>query len=412
MHAIAVIAMAGEGRVDSRARAASTVASGLGMNGPNAVDVVCAACGTAVSGPEFCCRCGARLDQGQASKRQHTRRSFAAAPDEPAWALRLTSTLFPQLPARDLGAFRVALGSGISLIVMLGVAGLFSVGLTAAAVLVPLLTLLYCYDVDIYEDEPLRVVGLTMAWGLFAGIGLGLALGHLELPLQAHGWEQLTDASVATRVFLVPLASLTLALIGPLVLLRFPRFNDVLDGVTFGAASAVTLWCATMLVAAWPLTEVGLRPDQDAGLWTLRLVELGVLVPTIAASSVGWAAGALWLRFRSPGEHRDALGLFGRLTVALATAFALVVLAALAQQVLSPLGCALALAALAAVAVVLVRRAIHLGLLDEIDEIEPGTDITCTNCDRRTPLGNFCGRCGIAFRALPKRPGGRERASK
>ena len=382
------------------------------VNPAGAGEVVCGACGAGVRPLEFCSRCGARLDAGvDTGDTRRVRRSFAAAPGESVWGLRVASTLFPQLPAHDLGAFRVALGSGLALIVVLGVAGLFAVGLTAAAVLVPLLTLLYCVDVDIFEDEPLRVIGLTMAWGLVAGVGLGVALNHIELPLQAHGWGQLTDGPVAVRVFVVPLVSLALALVGPIVLLRFPRFNDVLDGVTFGAASAVTLWCATMLVAAWPLTEAGLRPDQDAGEWTLRLVELGVLVPIIAAGSVGWASGALWLRFRSPVKDRGALGPFGAPAVAIATALVLVVLAALAQQVLGSLERAIALAVLAAVAIVLVRCAMHLGLLEELDEIEPGTNIVCSNCGRPTPLGNFCGRCGIGLRALPKRPRGREGSS-
>lgn len=299
----------------------------------------------------------------------------------------------------------------MALIVTLGATGLFAVGLTAAAVLVPLLTLLYCVDVDIYEDEPLRVIGLTMAWGLLAGIGVGLALTHVDLPLLPTGLAQLTDGPVAVRVFLVPLVSLALALVGPVVLLRFPRFNDVLDGVTFGAASAVTLWSATMLVAAWPLTEVGLRPDQDSGEWTLRLVELGVLVPIIAAGSVGWACAALWLRFRVPVADRGALGPFGSPGIALVTAAVLVVLAAIAQQVLGSVTRALVLAVIAVAALILVRCAIHLGLLEELDEVEPGTGVVCANCSRRTPIGGFCSRCGVALRALPKRAGGRETPS-
>ena len=59
-------------------------------------------------------------------------------------------------------------------------------------------------------------------------------------------------------------------------------------------------------------------------------------------------------------------------------------------------------AVLAAIAVVLLRRAIHLGLLEEADEIDIGPDVVCANCHRPTPRHSFCGLCGIALRALPK----------
>ena len=48
-----------------------------------------------------------------------------------------------------------------------------------AAALVPLLTILYLYDVDEYEDEPLRVVAVTILWGAAAGIGVGLLGRHI-----------------------------------------------------------------------------------------------------------------------------------------------------------------------------------------------------------------------------------------
>jgi hypothetical protein len=47
-------------------------------------------------------------------------------------------------------------------------------------------------------------------------------------------------------------------------------------------------------------------------------------------------------------------------------------------------------------------------LLEEADEADPEADVTCANCGRRTPVHSFCGRCGIALRALPKqRPSAR-----
>ena len=58
---------------------------------------------------------------------------------------------------------------------VLGALRLFPVGLIAGAVLLPLVTLLYLWDTDIYEDEPMQVVdpdhGVGRGW---PGSSLGL----------------------------------------------------------------------------------------------------------------------------------------------------------------------------------------------------------------------------------------------
>jgi len=369
-------------------------------------DVTCAHCGRRVPAGEFCCCCGLPLDLDADHPRHVGRRAhhYAASPNEPAWALRFTSTLFPQLPQHAMGAFRVALASGVGLIVLLGLLGIFSVALLAAAVLVPLLMLLYLYNVDLYEDEPILVVGLTLLGGAAGGFVLGLIAGHVALPLQQHGWGQLTDGAVLVRVLVLPLAGVALALIGPLILLRHPRFNDVLDGVVFGAASAIALQAAMLLTAAWPVTRLGLRPQQDSTAWTLRVVELGLLVPLIVAGGVGWAGAALWARYRAPLRDRGALGPLGHPVSAILVAAVLAVAAALAQSVLTPLGRLVALAALAAIGLLLMRRAIHVGLLEEANEADPGAVVFCSNCGRPTARHTFCASCGVALRALPKGP--------
>ena len=77
--------------------------------------------------------------------------------------------------------------------------------------------------------------------------------------------------------------------------------------------------------------------------------------------------------------------------------------AAVVSQVLSPLGRFLALAVLAALGLLLIRRAIHVGLLEEANEDPPGSEVQCANCGAPTALHSFCSACGVALRALPKR---------
>ena len=59
------------------------------------------------------------------------------------------------------------------------------------------------------------------------------------------------------------------------------------------------------------------------------------------------------------------------------------------------------LAFIAVIALLWLRRALHLGLLQESREINVERDIRCPNCGLMTPEHTFCGQCGISLRALP-----------
>ena len=372
------------------------------QNEPPTPDVTCPQCGGEVPPTPYCVRCGYPFDEDAVPANRRGRKQFAAAPGERAWSLHVVSSLFPQLPDADMTYFGIALALGVATIVGLALAGLFPVALAVAAALIPLLVLLYLYAVDVYEDESLLVVGLTMGWGAIVGVGLGLILQNLDSPLGQPGFDLLGESDSLLRVVVVPLVGLVLAIVVLLVLLRYPRFNDVLDGTTFGAATAVTLIGAQTLVQAWPLVSGGLRPGGDAGPWIVRLVEIGILIPIIWAGVVGAAAAALWLRYRAPVRDRDELGPLGSPLVALVVAAVFVVAAPAGLLVLERTSGLIWVAVLSAVALILLRRVIHLGLLEEADEIDIGPEVVCANCNRPTPRHTFCGQCGIAPRALPK----------
>ncbi|MBV9473126.1 MAG: hypothetical protein JO206_09155, partial [Solirubrobacterales bacterium] len=112
----------------------------------------CPTCGQPTPAGNYCVRCGAPQDLRLGRSRQ--RRQFAAAPRERRNAPWLVSTLFPQLPRHSERHFHIALAGGAALVIALGVLRLFAIALIGAALLMPLLTALYFYDVDIYEGEP------------------------------------------------------------------------------------------------------------------------------------------------------------------------------------------------------------------------------------------------------------------
>jgi hypothetical protein len=187
------------------------------------------------------------------------------------------------------------------------------------------------------------------------------------------------------------------------VLLPYRKFNDVLDGATFGGACAVTFAGAVVLTQAFDLFGDGLRPGGSVGSWVVRLLELAVAAPVLAAALIGAVAGAFWLRYRAPVRDRNALGPAGRPAVAVTLAAGVLVGSALGELYLPQLGSLALYVILDVVALVWLRQVIHVGLLEEAAEITIGEPFTCANCGEQTPRHSFCSSCGISILALPKR---------
>src|SRR5437764_7492620 len=135
--------------------------------------ITCQSCGGETPEGRFCIRCGAPLGQGHRGK-SSTRLHYAAAPHERVALPALVSSLFPHLPRSSHWGFRIALLSGGGLLVILAATRLFPLGLIAAAVLLPLIVVLYLIDVDVYEEEPAWAMALTLLWGVATGVGFGL----------------------------------------------------------------------------------------------------------------------------------------------------------------------------------------------------------------------------------------------
>jgi hypothetical protein len=373
----------------------------------------CDQCGAEVPALEVCVRCGDPLAEELRRGRQgRVRETFAAAPDESRRTVHLVSTLYPALPRDDMRAFRAALIGGFLLVVALGVLGYFPVAVLVAAIVVPLVTIIYLYDVDVYEDEPVRVVAFTFLWGAVTGALFAWALDRV-VPMTVAGLASVSatgfggvDIPVA-RAIVAPVIAGAIMLAGPMLLLRQERFNDALDGATFGVASAVAFTGAQTIVTSASLFQSGLHPVGDPLPWVVLLLGIGLAVPLVAAGAIGGATAAIWLRYRTPVADRGMLGPLGHPAVALGLAALLLVLAALARAMLSDVAALAVLAVLAVAALLWLRRSIHVGLVQESREIPIGPAIRCANCGRMTPQHTFCGSCGVALRALPKaRPAG------
>jgi ribosomal protein L32 len=386
----------------------------------------CENCGSEVPASRFCIRCGHEHEGGQTALSQFSRvpgasavgrglsgvlsidpsslsgvrRAFAAAPHESVLRPTIVSTIFPQLPRPSMAAFRTCLGLGLATVLVLGIAGLYPVALIAGAVLLPVLVVLYMVDVNVFEEQSLPVIGGTLVWGVAAGAVTALIAKSLS-PSGSDVFVGAHSSIVLTRGILIPLLSMVLILAGPLALLRYPRFATVLDGATFGAASASAFVAAEVIVQALSVLGHGLRPPGPIVPWIVQLAIIAIALPLVTMAAMAASAGVVWLRVRAPIRDRSALGRLGSLYLALPLGAAFLVISAVVQITL-PSGAALAIIAVLAVGALLwLRQVIHVGLLEEALLIEDAPIITCANCGHRTRRGTFCENCGIAIAALP-----------
>ena len=247
----------------------------------------CPTCGHQTPEGEFCVRCGAPLSAALGHARERTR--FAAAPAQGRLSPRLISTLFPRLPHSSERHFRLALGLGVTLVVALAAASLFGIALVTAALLMALITVLYLYDVDVYEESPAWPILWTIGAGTAAGVGVGLLAAALA-PSGPALVDRSSSAQVLTGGLVIPMIGVAAMLAGPLVLLPYRRFNDALDGATFAAASAAAFAAAQAIVVGAGTLAGGVRPAGAPLPWVERMLAMAVATPVLAMGAVGFAA--------------------------------------------------------------------------------------------------------------------------
>jgi len=371
-------------------RAGESVA---GPGGPPLMS--CPHCESTVPAGEFCGHCGAHLRTADVDRRH----AFAAMPSEPVLHFNLISTLFPHLPHRGGGPFRWALIAGGLFVVILAALHLFAPATAAAAFLLPVLYLLYLYEVEVYADEPWLLVGATMLAGAVLGYAFTELAGGAASRINLAGDS---GTGFALRAVASPLVGQALMIAGPLFLFVFrSRYREPLDGLTFGAASALGFSLASELAALWPVITGPLVGSGDPVDWALRLLRLGLLVSLVNASTTALITASIWLhRYdRRRSERAREVSPLATVVVAFGTQLVLGALTfaipALIVQVL--------VWALATIALMLyVRQVIHQALLSEGVAHEIGPDSQCPECHHIVPTMLFCPHCGAARAAAPR----------
>jgi hypothetical protein len=344
---------------------------------------------------DFCGHCGAHLTTASATRRH----AFAAVPSEPVAHLSIVTTLFPHLTHRRGGAFRWSLVGGSALVVLLAALHLFAPATAVATFLLPVLYLLYLYEVEVYEDEPWLVIGVTMVAGAVLGFLFTSTLEAAAAQLNLNG-DDSTGFLLAGIV--VPIATQALMLAGPLFLYQFrSKLREPLDGLTFGAASALGFTLASTLTALGPLIAGPLFGTGSAMDWALRLLQAGLLVALINASTTGLITASLWLHRYDLRRSRGAW--YASILTTLVVALGAQILVGVLSFVIPDLITQVVITALAAVGLLLyLRLVIHRALLAEGALHEIGLDAPCPECHRVVPTMLFCPACGVNRSASSK----------
>jgi RsiW-degrading membrane proteinase PrsW (M82 family) len=344
---------------------------------------------------DFCGHCGAHLTLASAN-RPH---AFAAMPNERVARIAIISTLLPHLPHRRGQPFRLALIAGAAAVLLLAALHLFASATVAAVLVIPVLYLIYLYEVEVYEDEPWLVIGATMVAGVVLGFAFArLAGGALsQLTLTADNDNAFVIASIAA-----PIVAQLLMLAGPLFLYLFrSRFREPLDGLAFGAASALGFTLASSLTAFWPSITGPLIASGSPFEWALRLTRAGLFLALINASTTALITASLWLNRYD--RRRANRAWQSSLLAAVLVAFGVQIVLGTLGFIVQDLAVEFVILAVATAALLLyVRLVIHQALLVEGVEHEIGPDAPCPECHRMVPTMAFCPSCGAARAASSK----------
>ena len=357
--------------------------------------VTCPHCESLVPAGDFCGHCGAHL-VSESKRRTH---SFAASPTEHVAHVSIITTLFPHLPHRRGAPFRLALIAGGAVVLLLAALHLFAPATAAAVFVLPALYLIYLYEVEVYESEPWLVIGATMVVGAILGFTSAYLFGGSVATRLITGDR---SGAFLLEAIVIPVVGQLLMLAGPLFLYGFRRqFREPLDGLTFGAASALGYTLTSSLTFLWPLLTEPLVGTGSTLGWAVRLTQAGLLMMVINACTTGVVTASIWLqrfdRRRSGRPWYASLG--GALLVAFGTQLLLGVNAFLEQDLAMDIGVLLVVT----VALLLyLRLVIHDALLVEGAENEIGPDSVCPECHRIVPTMAFCPACGAARSAAPK----------
>lgn len=383
----------------------------------------CPRCGAHV--PEvahFCHSCGQDLRTPDVARRK----SFAVKPDEPVASFALVSTIMPRGAGERPQTYRLALTIALTAALIAAIFGALPIAVLIAAFAVPIVYIVYVYDVNLWEDEPLPVTALAfLLTGALAAIFL-VVLKNFGLltsasPVAGPGGIILggvTIPGLLVAALLVPILGELIRQVGPVLLARRPEFDDLMDGLTFGIISGVAYATADTLVRHWSAITGGFVGVTDPGTWASLIFLEGFVKPLV----IGTATGIACAEFSGLGAGYDGFssrylrGVLEAVLANVAYSGGIYLLGQVTEPTLRVILQLLWALLILAVLIIRVRNVLHHGLMEAALEAsarkgvgphegvgDEGRLDFCPSCEM--PLlqhSAFCTACGTAVRTRAK----------
>jgi hypothetical protein len=370
---------------------------------PVLATVACPFCGVVVPDARFCGACGANLVHSgmRASQRLH---AYAAFPDEPVFRVSVVTSLFPHLSHRAKAPFRVGFGVFLVLLLIFALAGTSAPLIAVAALGVPLLFLIYIWEVDPYESTFLTPTFICLLIG--AGLGAGWAIvggSYVDKALIPSLTNSLTSHSAIVAAIAVPAIGQLLMCV-PLVVARMLQRGEVesLDGFVAGATGALGFTLAATIDLMSPWLSNGQLTHGTFLSNATQVILRGVTLPLISALATGFIGMAVWAK---TGSRATAARGKWITSPVVALVLALIVQIGLGFTDIAALSDAaligIHLAGLAVLTLAM-RVGLHQVLLHEALDVSVGAPRVCPSCSHLVPTMAFCPQCGVADRAVAR----------
>ncbi|HEY8218180.1 MAG TPA: zinc ribbon domain-containing protein, partial [Acidimicrobiia bacterium] len=255
----------------------------------------------------YCAKCGAPVRDAAAGRRG----SYAAQSSESVRNLALVSTVMPHTNRETGTRYRWALAVVATMVLVFTLAGILSAAVATAAVAVPLVYLLYLYDLNVWEDAPGRVVGAVIV--LTGVLGALVALVFYRWVF-ADAFRQLAQSAGSPLgtstlpagpfllfVVALPVVAAVAMNLAPLWLARRPEFDDMIDGLTFGVAAGTAFAATETIVAFSSVFSGSFRTTQGLTTWIAVIISVMIVKSLVYGTANGIAVAA----FSGKGQGYD-----------------------------------------------------------------------------------------------------------
>jgi hypothetical protein len=336
----------------------------------------------------------------------------------------IISTIMPHTNRDAADNYRWAFLITAFMVIVFNLAGILPAAIVAGAFLIPVTYLVYIYDVNLWEEAPIPVIGaLFLFTGLLATItsivffrwvfdtsffDLGIASGE-----RGGGIGNIPIGSLLLFAVLLPILAEVFKQIGPIFLSRLPRFDDQIDALTFGVAAGTAYAAFETVVAYAPVFgSHQLQTTQGLTAWLVVVLNLMIVKPLIYGTATGIALAA----FSGRGEGVDGFTPSYYSSFALAAAANVLYWFGTRLLAYAPFGQTLGLVwgvAILSFLIIRIRVMLQSSLLDAAvedaaNQLRSSRATTdggyCPNCEvPLLPDAMFCIACGMSVRATSAR---------